>query len=335
MLARRPNCGSRVVWIGTVFAMIDLLMLGTGGMMPLPNRWLSSLLMRIEGDLTLFDCGEGTQIPWQQYGWGFRRLSTICLSHLHADHVAGIPGLLHAVANSGREEPVTLVGPPGTVHVVQALREIAPVLGFELRIREIDDGVRFALGELAMATVIRGDHALPVLCYRVDVARAKRFLVERAVENEIPQRLWSHLQRGDDVELNGVVVQAADFLGPDRDGLSVGFVTDTRPVPSLPGFLHDVDLLVCEGTYGDSSDHEKAIERKHMTFQETATLAKEAQAGALWLTHFSPAVADPHAWLHNATAVFPATTIGYSGMQATLAFPPETDSEFLVTGKER
>lgn len=300
--------------------MIDLLLLGTGGMMPMPNRWLSSLLMRIEGDLTLFDCGEGTQIPWQLYGWGFRRLGTICLSHLHADHVAGIPGLLHAIANSGRDEPVTVFGPPGTVHVVQSLREIAPFLGFELRIREIDDGVRFALGNVATATVLRGDHALPVLCYRVDIARSRRFLVEKAQEDGVPQTFWARLQRGEDVRDGTFVIESGEYLGAERRGVSVGFVTDTRPVPNLPGFMKGVDLLVCEGTYGDSADLHKAIERKHMTFAEAATLARDAGAGALWLTHFSPAVSDPHEWLRNATDIFPATTIGYSGLEATIAF---------------
>lgn len=307
--------------------MIDLLLLGTGGMMPMPDRWLSSLLVRIEGELILFDCGEGTQIPWQKFGWGFRRLGTICLSHLHADHVAGIPGLLHAVANSGREEPVTLYGPPGTADVVQALRTIAPHLGFELRIREIDDRVRFALPGNATASVIRGDHALPVLCYRIDVPRSPRFLADRAELAGIPQRLWGCLQKGSDVDLDGKIVRAEDFLGDERRGLSIAFVTDTRPVPNLPRFLHGVDLLICEGTYGDSSDQEKAVERKHMTFHEAATLAQESRAGALWLTHFSPAVSDPHDWLHNATEVFPNTTIGYSGLEATLAFPPEDDDQ--------
>ncbi|MBX3070249.1 MAG: ribonuclease Z [Thermomicrobiales bacterium] len=305
--------------------MIDLLLLGTGGMMPMPNRWLSSLLMRIEGDLVLFDCGEGTQIPWQLYGWGFRRVGTICLSHLHADHVAGIPGLLHAIANAGRQEPVTLFGPPGTVHVVQALREIAPVLGFELRIREIDDGVRFALPGGAEGSVIRGDHALPLLCYRIDMPRGRRFLADEAAEAGIPQRFWSALQKGTDVEIDGRRIPAGRFLGPERKGLSIGFVTDTRPVPNLPGFLRGVDLLVCEGTYGDSADQHKAIDKKHMTFAEAATLAADAQAGALWLTHFSPAVNEPHEWLHNATAIFPTTTIGYSGMEASLAFPSDQD----------
>src|SRR5688500_6807878 len=93
--------------------MIDLLLLGTGGMLPLPNRWLSSLLVRCDGELILFDCGEGTQIPWRRFGWGFRRLASICFSYAHADHVAGLPGLLHSLANAGREEPVTIFGPVG------------------------------------------------------------------------------------------------------------------------------------------------------------------------------------------------------------------------------
>lgn len=305
--------------------MIDLLLLGTGGMMPMPNRWLSALLVRIEGELILFDCGEGTQIPWQLYGWGFRRVGIICLSHLHADHVAGIPGLLHAIANSGRRDPVTLYGPPGTVHVVQALREIAPVPSLEVRIREIDDGVRFALPGGAVGSVIRGDHALPVLCYRIDVARARRFLADRAKSADIPQQLWSSLQRGQDVSIGTSLYRAEAFLGPERRGISIGFVTDTRPVPDLPGFLAGVDLLICEGTYGDSADAHKALDKKHMTFAEAAELARDSSAGALWLTHFSPAVHNPYDWLHNATAIFPHSTIGYSGMEATLSFPPDQE----------
>src|SRR5947209_5652215 len=101
--------------------MIDLLLLGTGGMMPLPQRWLSSLLVRCEGELILFDCGEGTQVPMQSFGWGFRRLSAICLSHWHADHVAGLPGILHTIANSNRTEPLTIYGPAETLRVVRGL----------------------------------------------------------------------------------------------------------------------------------------------------------------------------------------------------------------------
>ena len=160
-----------MAWI----TMIDLLLLGNGGMMPMPNRWLSSLLVRIQGNLILFDCGEGTQIPWQTTGWGFKRLGTICLSHLHADHVAGLPGLFHAVANAGREDPVVIYGPPGTNRVVSALREIAPFLSFEIRIREVDEGERLELPGGVEMTVARGDHSLPCNLYRLNVERAADF----------------------------------------------------------------------------------------------------------------------------------------------------------------
>src|SRR3954462_2686336 len=113
-------------------------------MMPLPGRWLSSLLVRVSGQLTLFDCGEGTQIAWRAAGWGFRRLGAICISHVHADHVAGLPGLLHTLANSDRVEPVTLYGPTGTAEVVRGLRVIAPVLPYELIVTELEPGERFS-----------------------------------------------------------------------------------------------------------------------------------------------------------------------------------------------
>src|SRR5919107_616300 len=125
--------------------MIGAVLLGTGGMMPLPGRWLSSLLIRVKGHLTLFDCGEGTQIAWRQSGWGFRRLGAICVSHTHADHIAGLPGLLHAVANAGRTEPIDVFGPAGTKETVRGLRTIAPVLPFSVRVIELDSGERFSL----------------------------------------------------------------------------------------------------------------------------------------------------------------------------------------------
>src|SRR5690242_6770675 len=118
---------------GKGWTVIDTLLLGTGGMSPLPDRWLSALLVRCRGELILFDCGEGTQIVWRCFGWGFRRLGAICISHTHADHIAGLPGLLHSIANAGRTEPVALYGPPGTAVVVAGLRTIAPWLPYELQ----------------------------------------------------------------------------------------------------------------------------------------------------------------------------------------------------------
>jgi ribonuclease Z len=300
--------------------MIDLLLLGTGGMLPLPDRWLSSLLLRCDGELILFDCGEGTQIPWRRFGWGFRRLAAICLSHTHADHVAGLPGLLHSLANAGRDEPVAIFGPVGTATVVAGLRTIAPVLPYEVRVTELTSGARFPLPGGLRGTVLAGEHGVTCLAYRADLGRARRFDPGRAEALGVPLVHWRTLQRGKPVTWPGGTATPDEVLGPPRQGLAVAYVTDTRPVSALPAFLAGVDLLVCEGTYGDSADQAKAVERGHMTFREAATLARAAEAGALWLTHFSPALAEPHAFLAEAAAVFPATTVGYSGLMTTLSF---------------
>jgi ribonuclease Z len=302
---------------------IDLLLLGTGGMLPLPDRWLSSLLVRCQGELILFDCGEGTQIPWRRFHWGFRRLGAICLSHVHADHVAGLPGLLHTLANAGRTEPVALFGPVGTAPVVAGLRAIALRLPYELRVTELAGGERFDLPGGLRGTVTPGRHGLPSLAYRVEATRAPRFLAGRATALGVPQRLWRGLQQGEVARWAEGEVKPDQVVGPPRRGLAFAYVTDTRPVPDFAPLLAGVDLLVCEGTYGDAADGPKAIEHGHMTFAEAATLAREAAAGALWLTHFSPALTDPAAFLPEATAIFPATTIGFSGLTASLSFAEE------------
>jgi ribonuclease Z len=160
--------------------------------------------------------------------------------------------------------------------------------------------------------------------YRVDRARDRRFAADRAQAAGIPVQYWSRLQGGDPIEWDGTRYDAAEFLGVERRGVSLGFVTDTRPVPEMLELLRGVDLLVCEGTYGDDADLEKAISKTHMTFREAATIACEAEAGALWLTHFSPAVGDPRLFLGNATSIFPNSTVGYSGLETTLAFPEDS-----------
>ena len=300
--------------------MIDLMLLGTGGMLPLPDRWLSSLLVRVNGALTLFDCGEGTQIAWRQAGWSMRRLGAICLSHTHADHVAGLPGLLHAVANADRVEPIALYGPIGTADVVRGLRTIAPHLPFEVRVTELRSGDRIPLPGGMAGRCEAGEHALPVLAYRADLPRNRAFLPVRARELGVPTELWGALQRGENGRWDGGEASPDDVLGPPRRGLSVVYVTDTRPLPGLAALAADADLLVCEGTYGSDEDGEKAVRNRHMTFREAATLAREAGVTRLWITHFSPGVDDPGAFAGNATEVFAGAVVGHDGMSETLAF---------------
>ena len=299
--------------------MIDVCLLGTGGMMPLPGRWLSSVLVRVQGRMLLLDCGEGTQISQKQVGWGFRPLEAICLSHLHADHVSGLVGMLLMLANSDRTEAVTLYGPVRLEAVVEGQRRIAPYLPFPLRCVELRGGERFEAAGLR-ARALPADHAVPCLAYRFDLPRARRFNADRALALEVPREQWKRLQAGQPVEWNGQRVEPRQVLGERRAGLSLGYATDTRPTPRMPIFFRGVDLLICEGTYGDDAQLERALERKHMTFSEAATLARDARVGALWLTHFSPALERPADFLGNAQRIFPDTVVGEDHLQTTLRF---------------
>lgn len=302
--------------------MLDVALLGTGGMLPLPTRWLSSVLVRYGARLVLFDCGEGTQISLRALGWGIKAVDLILVSHLHADHVGGLPGLLLSQGNAGRTQAVQILGPPGLREVVAGLCVIAPHLPFSLQVRELDPGDTFTLGDLA-GTCERGEHAVPCLAYRLDLPRRPAFLPDRASELGIPRERWRVLQRGRPVSFDGRMVQPAAVLGPPRRGIALGLVTDTRPTPALARLVQGVSLLVCEGTYGSADDLPKAIERKHMTFAEAARLARDAHADALLLTHFSPAMPRPEEHLAEARAIFPATTVGRDHLALSLAFPDE------------
>ncbi len=303
--------------------MIEGVLLGTGGMMPLPRRWLSSLLMRVSGAVTLFDCGEGTQIAWRETGWSMRRLEAICLSHTHADHVAGLPGLLHAVANADRVEPITIFGPPGTADVVAGLRTIAPLLPYVVKVVELRSGETFPLPGGMTGSCQSGEHALPVLAYRADLSRNRAFLPGRAREIGVPMRLWGALQRGERVAWERGPAAPAEVLGPARTGLSVAYITDTRPLPESVDFAAGVDLLVCEGTYGSDADATKAERNRHMTFREAAALAGDAGVKRLWITHFSPGLDDPESFAGNAREVFPEAVVGSDGLREVLAFGDE------------
>lgn len=300
--------------------MIDVMLLGTGAMVPLPDRWLSSALVRVGSSLVLLDCGEGTQIAMRERHWGFRRLDAICLSHLHADHVAGIPGLLHTVANAGKTTPLAIYGPVGTVEVIEGLRTIAPVLPYDMIVHEMDDGGEVeGPGGLAIR-VAAGEHRVPVLGYRLERERSRRFDPDRARALGVPVDRWSHLQHGERVAVDGLTVRPDQVLGEARPGVALGFVTDTRATPALRDLVAGVDLLISEGTYGDDAAAEGAERWGHMTFRQAATLARDAGVGHLWLTHFSAGMRDPEAWRENAATVFPDVTIGYAGLAGTLAF---------------
>jgi ribonuclease Z len=299
--------------------MLDVCLLGTGGMTPLPKRWLSSLLVRFQGHLLLIDSGEGTQISLKIAGWGFKEIGNILLTHLHADHVAGLPGLLLTIGNSGRRDWVVLYGPTGLERVVEGVRAIAPQLPFPLEWRELAGGERLDLGGLEVST-LAVDHAVPCLAYSLLLPRGRRFNPELAAQVGVPVRLWSTLQAGEPVEWNGKRVEPDQVLGEKRRGLRLSYVTDTRPTPSLPALIEGSDLLICEGMYGSPEDLPKALGNRHMLFSEAAQIARDGHVRELWLTHYSPSLSDPEFWLSEATRIFPNTRAGHDRSTATLRF---------------
>lgn len=300
--------------------MLDICLLGTGGTVPLPHRFLTSLLLRHDGSSLLIDCGEGTQVALRRKGRSCKPIDFICLTHYHCDHVAGLPGLLLTMGNSGRVDPVTLVGPEGLERVVGALRTIAPTLPFELSFKELSGSEEeLALGRYRVRA-FELDHDVPCYGYGVNIDRAGRFDPERARAQGIPVSAWRRLQRGEAVAQDGALFTPDMVMGPARRGLKVVYATDTRTTERLAAETRDCDLCILEGMHGDPGKAEHARGHGHMTMQEACRIAKEADAAELWLTHFSPAVGDPTEYAEELRGIFPRIVIDENGPSKELSF---------------
>ena len=302
--------------------MLDICMLGTGGGMPVPERFLSAALIRYQGRKILIDCGEGSQVSMKLLGWGFKTIDAICITHAHGDHIIGLPGLLMTMANSGKTDPLTIVGPKGIEEVVKGLRVIAPELPYEVRIIENPKGTINIIDDKGIVNLdaLELDHSVPCLGYSFSIKRGAKFMSEKAIENKVPKKLWSRLQRNESVEHEGKVYSSHMVLGEDRKGLKVSYITDTRPLPSIPSFIKESDLFICEANYGSDEDLPKAIKNKHMTFREAAKLAREGSVEKLVLTHFGPALGVPDDYIDNALEEFKNTVIAKDRMEFTLKF---------------
>ena len=300
--------------------MLDVCLLGSGGMMPLPYRWLTSLMTRFNGSSLLIDCGEGTQIAIKEKGWSFKPIDVICFTHYHGDHISGLPGLLLTMGNADRKEPLTLIGPKGLERVVSALRAIAPELPFPIIYKEIEGAEQtFELNGYRLKA-FRVNHNVLCYGYTMEIERAGKFDVERAKEQEIPQKYWKHLQKGETIETENGILTPDMVLGPPRKGLKLTYTTDTRPTNSIRENAKDSDLFICEGMYGEKEKAAKAVEYKHMTFYEAAHLAKDAQVKEMWLTHYSPSLTRPEEYMDEVRRIFPEAKAGKDRMSRELAF---------------
>jgi ribonuclease Z len=301
-------------------AMLDICLLGTSGMMPLPNRWLTSMMARYNGSSILVDCGEGTQIAIKEKGWTFKPIDVICFTHYHADHISGLPGLLLTMGNADREEPLLLVGPAGLERVVEALRVIAPELPFEINYRELHEQVeKFQVGGMEI-TAFRVNHNIVCYGYTMEIQRVGKFQVEKAKELGIPLIAWNRLQKNEQVEIEGELYTPQMVLGPPRKGLKVTYCTDTRPTKQIVQEAKESDLLIIEGMYGEPEKAAKARKYKHMTFYEAAEIAREAQVKEMWLTHFSPSLVRPESYMKDVQDIFSKAQLGKDGKTIELVF---------------
>ena len=288
--------------------------------MPLPYRWLTSLMVRYNGSSLLIDCGEGTQVAIKEKGWSFKPIDVICFTHYHGDHISGLPGLLLTMGNADRTEPLTLVGPRGLERVVSALRVIAPELPFEIKFIEITKPEEVLELNGYRITAFRVNHNVTCYGYTLEILRQGKFSPDSAREHEIPLKFWNPLQKGQTVEDEGRIYTPDMVLGPPRKGIKLTYTTDTRPTESILRNAKDSDLFICEGMYGEDDKIEKAKGYKHMTFREAATLARDAEVGEMWLTHYSPSLVRPDDYMDTVREIFPKAWPGKDGKSVELNF---------------
>lgn len=291
----------------------EVFSLGTSGMMPLPGRFLTSALVRREGELFLFDCGEGTQVSLKMLNLRWKQISSIFISHMHADHVTGLPGLLMLSSQVDRTEPLTIYGPARLADYIESSRKILDMyINYEIRCIPVEPGVIAECDEYHI-NCFPLKHTKQCFGYSiVEKERPGAFSVERALELRVPKGpLWGKLQRGEDVmNSEGVVIHPSDVLGEKRSGRKFSFVTDTMYFPEIADYVYGSDIFFCEAMFSDDLEAD-AREKKHMTARQAAMCARDGEVGMLCLQHYSPRYSDRELKIlgEEAKAIFPSTVL--------------------------
>lgn len=306
--------------------MLDITLLGTSALVPLPGRALTAAALVCGGRAILFDCGEGTQAAARSAHVSLMKADVIALTHYHGDHIFGLPGLMQTMCCLGRTDPLYICGPQGLEQAMEPILRLAGWTGYEVKLLTLpQEGLRLSKRlplwpAEAVLAAFPTEHRVPSQGYAFTLGRAGKFLPEKALALGVPVQQWGLLQKGQAVDVNGQTIFPAQVLGPERKGLKFVFSGDTMACDSLTDAAFRADLLICEATYGENEQAALAMDHGHMNFAQAAKTAADAEVGALWLAHYSQMIEEPQAYLPLAQAVFPAAQCGHDGMHVTLTF---------------
>ncbi|WP_019227143.1 ribonuclease Z [Sedimentibacter sp. B4] len=295
--------------------MINVIITGTGGMIPLPDRFLASCVIEYNGRKILIDCGEGTQVSLHKGKISISKIDVILLTHCHADHITGLPGLLLTIGNSGRTEPLDIIGPRGSMSIINSLLVVCGYLPFEVRMSELHDTKPVEFEQIGLnITSIPLKHHMNCVGYSLELKLKPHFNPEKAKQLNIPVNFWRTLHGGESVKVMDKTITPDMVLGEERPPIKISYVTDTRPVDWINKIVRNSDLFICEGMYGDDEQKEKTSEKMHMIFSEAAEIARDSNVKELWLTHFSPAMPNPGEYINFAKVIFSNTFVGHDHM---------------------
>jgi ribonuclease Z len=305
---------------------LEVIFLGTAAGVPTARRSLPAILIRREGEQLMFDCGEGVQRQMTIAGGNLNRKMKVLITHMHGDHVLGLPGMLQTMALLSREKKLDVYGPPRIKDFLQGIRETVQfVLTFPIEIHEIEEAGVVCDEEEYSIHAIRSKHVIPSFAYAyVEKPRPGKFYPQKAKALGVTEGpLWSKLQRGQKIKLpNGHVVKPEDVMGSPRQGRKIVYTGDTRPFKLLEKFAADADLLIHDSTLGDELA-ESAKEYGHSTPDQAAKSAQKAKVKKLILTHISQRYEDTNIWLKQARKIFKNTVVAEDFMRVKI---PASDS---------
>ena len=297
---------------------LRVVFLGTAGSVPTPTRSLPAILIQRKGEQIMFDCGEGAQRQMTRARAGFHGKMKVFVTHMHGDHVLGLPGLLQTMALLDRERKLEVYGPPGIRRFIEDIRETVQfALTFPVEIREVDEAGIFCEEAEYTVQTIWANHVIPSLAYAlVEKPRPGRFYPEKANTVGVPEGpLWARLQHGYKVKLSDSrVVKPEDVTGPPRPGRKIVYTGDTRPFEGFVKFAADADMLIHDATL-DEELAERAEEDGHSTPSQAARNAKKARVKHLILTHVSARYGDTRILLEQAKKIFRNTKVAEDFMK--------------------